>query len=326
MTTGLTRRGLAALGLTAAGGAAHGQGTGQATRLILPFPPGNQVDIVSRRLADPLRERLGTPIVVENRPGASGALALGQVARAPADGSVLLASSLSPLVITPAVKTDLPYDVLTDFAPIALLAYNDVVLVASPALGATSLADVARIARARGTPLPYGSIGIGTLGHLAVELIAARAGFAVQHIPYNGSAAAYTDMFRGDVFLMADGMAQAMAQVREGRLRAIGVLSAARSPFAQDVPTIAESGLPGLERIDVVGWSGMLAPKGVPAAVTARISDAVQTAMADPAMQQYLGTQSLRSYPRHTPDFMAGFMRTELATWRETGRLAGVAG
>jgi tripartite-type tricarboxylate transporter receptor subunit TctC len=104
------------------------------------------------------------------------------------------------------------------------------------------------------------------------------------------------------------------------------VLSKERSPFARDVPTLGESGLAGLDQINVVGWSGMLAPKGTPAAVTARISDAVQTAMADPGMQQYLGTQSLRSYPRHTPEFMAGFMRTELASWRETGRLAGVTG
>jgi tripartite-type tricarboxylate transporter receptor subunit TctC len=285
-----------------------------------------RVSCRSRRLAEPLRARLGGPVVVENRPGASGALALGAVARAPADGSVLLAFSLSPLVITPAVSTNLPYNVETDFAPVALLPYNDVVLVASPHLGATTLAEVVQTARARPNPIPYGSIGIGTLGHLAMELIAGRAGFRVQHVPYNGTAAAYTDIFRGDVFLMVDRMAQAMSQVREGRLRDIGVLAREHSPFARDVPTPGESGLPGLADIQVTGWSGMLAPAGTPPAVTQRLSNGVQAVMADAAMQQYLSTQSLRSYSRHEPDYAAGFMRTELAAWREIARLAGVQG
>jgi tripartite-type tricarboxylate transporter receptor subunit TctC len=324
MTVRFNRRDLGALALLAAPGIARAQV--HTTRLILPFPPGNQVDIVSRRLAEPLRARLGRPIVVENRPGASGALALGAVARAPADGSVLLASSLSPLVITPAVSTNLPYNVETDFAPVTLLAYNDVVLVASPHLGATTLAEVAQVARARPNPIPYSSIGIGTLGHLAMELIAARAGFRVQHVPYNGSAAAYTDLFRGDVFLMVDGMAQAMMQVREGRLRAVGVLARERSPFATDVPTLGESGLPGLAEIQITGWSGLLAPAGTPSGITLRLNEEVQAAMADPTMQQYLGTQSLRSYPRHAPDYVAGFMRSELAAWRDVARLAGVQG
>lgn len=330
----MTRRRLAALGLGGIAAAAAASPatrraqaqprSGQATRLILPFPPGNQIDIVSRRIAEPLRQRWGGPVVVENRPGASGAIALGQVARAPADGSVLLASSLSPLVITPAVNRNLPYNVETDFAPIALLAYNDVMLVASPSLGVSSFADVVRLAQSRPNPIPYGSIGIGTLGHLAMELIAARAGFKVQHIPYNGSAAAYNDLFRGDVGLMVDGMAQAMAQVREGRLKAICTLGRERSPFARDIPNLAGTGHQGVGDIHIVGWSGLLAPASTSAAMIARISEDVQEAMADAGMQDYLRAQSLSSYPRHTPDSMIGFMRTELANWREIARLAGV--
>ncbi len=297
---------------------------GQAVRLVLPFPPGNQVDIVARRLADSLRQAWGAPVIVENRPGAAGALALSHVARAAPDGLTLLASSLSPLVVTPAVNRSLPYDPERDFAPIALLGFNDVVLVGGPRLPANSLADLAAWMRTRAEPLPYASIGIGTLGHLAMELVGTRAGLRLQHVPYNGSAQAYTDLFRGDVALMADGMPQAMAQVRAGRLKALAVFATRRSTFAPDLPTLGESGLPGLDGIEVTGWSGLLAPAGTPPALVARLSADVQDAMAEPAMQSYLHAQGLQSYPRHRPEDVTRFMAAELAKWRDVARAAGV--
>ncbi len=301
-----------------------GPSGGQAVRLVLPFPPGNQVDIVARRLAEALRQAWGAPVIVENRPGAAGALALGHVARAAPDGLTLLASSLSPLVVTPAVNRSLPYDTERDFAPVALLGFNDVVLVGGPQLPANSLRELVEWLRGRAEPLPYASIGIGTLGHLAMELLGTRAGLRLQHVPYNGSAQAYTDLFRGDVALMVDGMPQAMAQVRAGRLKALAVLATRRSAFAPDLPTVGEAGLPGLDAIEVTGWSGLLAPAATPPALVARLNADVQVAMAEPAMQDYLRAQGLSGYPRHAPADMARFIADELAKWREVARAAGV--
>ena len=295
-------------------------------RLVVPFPPGNAADIQARALADQLRKAHGITVVVDNRPGASGAIALGHVAAAKPDGATLLVSSLSPLVVTPATNKSLPYDTERDFAPIALLGFNDVVLVAGPETSAGSLADLIALARKRPDELTYASIGNGTLAHMVMEVVTARSGVKMRHVPYKGSSLAYTDLIGGQVSVMMDGMPQALAQIKAGRFKPLAILSRARSPFLNTVPTVMELNLPGLQNYEVVGWTGLVAPSATPRDVLAALNAEVTRIFASTEMRDLLAAQSLQAYPTHTPDFFAAYIRSELANWRTMAKAAGVEG
>ena len=295
-------------------------------RLVVPFPPGNAADIQARALADQLRKAHGITVVVDNRPGASGAIALGHVAAAKPDGATLLVSSLSPLVVTPATNKSLPYDTERDFAPIALLGFNDVVLVAGPETSAGSLADLIALARKRPDELTYASIGNGTLAHMVMEVVTARSGVKMRHVPYKGSSLADTDLIGGQVSVMMDGMPQALAQIKAGRFKPLAILSRARSPFLNTVPTVMELNLPGLQNYEVVGWTGLVAPSATPRDVLAALNAEVTRIFASTEMRDLLAAQSLQAYPTHTPDFFAAYIRSELANWRTMAKAAGVEG
>lgn len=295
-------------------------------RLVVPFPPGNAADLQARALADQLRKAHGITVLVDNRPGASGAIALQHVAAARPDGTTLLVSSLSPLVVTPATNKSLPYDTERDFAPIALLGFNDVVLVAGPETSVTSLPDLIATARRRPDDLTYASIGNGTLAHMVLEVISARSGVKMRHVPYKGSAPAYTDLIGGQVSVMADGMPQALPQIKAGKFKPLAILSKARSPFLSNVPTVMELNLPGLQNYEVVGWTGLVAPAATPREVVNALNAEVTRIFANAEMRDLLAAQSLQSFPAHTPDVFAAYIRTELASWRAMAKAAGVEG
>jgi len=207
-----------AMALCVSPAAAQSADSGKLVRLVVPFPPGNAADVQARALGESLR-KTGLRAVVENRPGASGVIALEHVLRSPADGSTLLVASLSPIVIAPALNKSLPYDVVRDFAGVALLGFNDVVMLASPKFDGKSISEVIGMARAKPGSIRYASIGQGTLAHMVMASLAVELGIDLQHVAYKGSAQALPDLISGDVQLMLDGMPQSLPQVEAGRLQ-----------------------------------------------------------------------------------------------------------
>ena len=293
-------------------------------RLVVPFPPGNAADIQARALGEQLRKSLGLTVVVENRPGASGGIALQYVAAAKPDGTTLLVSSLSPLVVTPATNIELPYKTERDFAPVALLGFNDVVLVAGPEINMGSLPDMIAFAQKNPDVLTYASIGTGTLGHLVMELFTARAGIKMRHIPYKGSSQAYTDIIGNHVSVMIDGMPQALVQIKAGKFKPLAILSKKRSPFLGSVPTMYESNLQGLQNFEVVGWTGLLAPAGTPREIITALNAETTRIFASSEMRDVLAAQSLQAFPSHTAEQFGAYIHTELANWRAMAKAAGV--
>ncbi len=295
--------------------------SGRTVRLVVPFPPGNASDLQARALAEQMRKS-GQRVTVENRPGASGAIALEHVLRSPPDGSTLLVASLSPIVITPAISKSLPYDTVRDFSGVALLGFNDVVLLASQKFEPGSVRELLAAARARPGGISYGSIGQGTLAHMVMEHIAARTGVRMQHVPYKGSNQALPDLVAGEVSVMLDGMPQSLPQVEAGRLKALAILGSSRSQFAPAIPTVAESGVAGLQDINVVGWTGVLAAAATPRAKIVELNAEIQKITAGSEMQAFMKSQRLQTFPPHSADDFSRQIRSELETWKEVARAA----
>ena len=293
-------------------------------RLVVPFPPGNAADIQARALGDQLRKSTGATVLVDNRPGASGAIALQHVAAAKPDGTTLLVGSLSPLVVTPATNRSLPYDTERDFAPIAPLGFNDVVLLAGAEVKVGTLTDLVALAKRQPEQLTFASIGPGTLAHLVMEVLNARTSVKMRHVPYKGSSQAYTDIIGGQVMLMLDGMPQSLGQIKSGKLKALAILSKARSPFLNSVPTVAESGLPGLQDFEVIGRTGLLAPAGTPRELVAALNAETTRIFTGAEMRELLAGQSLQPFAAHSPEQFAAYIRKELASWRAMAVTAGV--
>jgi tripartite-type tricarboxylate transporter receptor subunit TctC len=298
----------------------------QTVRLVVPFPPGNAADIQARALADHLRKALGITVVVDNRPGASGAIALQYVAHAKPDGATLMVASLSPLVITPASNKSLLYDTERDFAPIALLGFNDVVLLAGPSAPVNTVAELVELAKKQPDELTYASIGNGTLAHLVMELICSRAGVRMRHVPYKGSGQAYNDLMGGQVSLMIDGMPQSLPLITANRFKPLAIFSKERSPFAKNLPTMKETNNPSLQTIEVLGWTGFLAPAGTPRSIITQLNAETNRILGSAEMRSFLATQSLQPFPAHSPEDFAAYIRTELARWRDVAKAAGVEG
>lgn len=297
--------------------------TGKVVRLIVPFPPGNAADLQARALGESLR-KTGLRAVVENRPGASGAIALEHVLRSPADGSTLLVASLSPIVIAPALNKSLPYDVVRDFTGVALLGFNDVVMLASPKFDGKTISEVINMARAKPGSVRYASIGQGTLAHMVMASLAVELDIDLQHVAYKGSAQALPDLISGDVQLMLDGMPQSLPQVEAGRLAAIAILSKTRSAFAPAIPTLAESGHAALADVNVVGWTGVLVSAATPPAMVKELNAEIIRIMAQPDMVEFMRKQRLQVYPPHSAEQFARQIRSELEGWRRVAKAARV--
>jgi len=285
-------------------------------RLVVPYPPGGNSDLLGRLVATSLAQRLGQSVVVDNRPGAGGTIGAAEVARAAPDGATLLLGDIATHAIAPAVNPTVAYDPVRDFAAVARLTSVPLLLVVPAASPHRTLADLLAAGRG-GRPITYASAGIGTPQHLAFALLAARAGIQAEHVPYGGSAPAVTDLLAGRIDAFIDGTVA--NHVRQGALRALAITGDRRGVVFPDVPTIAEAGVAGYA---FASWHGVFAPAASPAAVIARLNEGINATMAEAPVRERLA--SLGIEPRTgTPESFAAHVAEQAASMRELVRLAG---
>lgn len=249
-------------------------------RIVVPFAPGGSSDLLGRTVAEQLSKQTGKTFIVENKPGASGALGTADVARSPADGYSLIQVTAGTIALTPAMSKTVPFDTKKDFAPIAFMASEPNALLINPAIPAKTFDEFLAYVRAAKEPVPYGSSGSGTPAHLGMELLARRANLSMTHVPYRGAAPAVADVVAGHVAAVFPTMASAIAQIDAGSVRVLAVTGAARLESLPDVPTVDELGMPEL---NVPVWYGYFAPTGTPDAVQAYLHEQFTLALADPA-------------------------------------------
>jgi tripartite-type tricarboxylate transporter receptor subunit TctC len=289
-------------------------------RLVVPFPPGGSADILGRALGQKLGEGLGQSVVVENRPGAGTAIAAELVAKAAPDGYTLMLGTVSSHAINPALNPKLPFDPLRDFTPIAPVASIPFALLVHPSVPARTVPELIGYARSKPGKLDYSSAGSGTSNHLAGELFEAMTGTYMVHIPYRGSAPALQDLVAGRVSVMFDLVLTAAPHVRSGAVRGLAVTGAKRSAALPDLPTIAESGLPGYE---VSAWFAVFGPAGLPRPVVDRLNAEIARALAEPDLRQRLASQGAETLAG-SPDEFAAYLKAEIAKWDKVVRDAGV--
>ena len=280
-------------------------------RIVVAFPPGGTVDTLGRLLAAKLQEAWGQPAVVDNRAGAGGNLGADLVAKAEPDGYTLLVTASPPLSTNVTLYRNLPFDPLTDFAPVSLLTEVPNLLQVHPRVPARSLAELIAYAKANPGKLNFASQGNGTTSHLAAEQLRIRAGIDMVHVPYKGTAPAMNDLLAGNVDLMFDNLVSSLPQVRAGSLRALAMGSAQRSPTLPEVPTLIESGFPDFES---TAWFAMVAPARTPPEIVAKLSTAVAAALRQPdvsARLSDLGAAPIAS----PPDALAEKIRAEITRW-----------
>jgi tripartite-type tricarboxylate transporter receptor subunit TctC len=291
-------------------------------RLIVPFPVGSTPDIVGRTLGQKLAESWGQPVVVENKPGAGGNIGTAEAARALRDGYTLLIGSNGPIAVNPTLYKDLPYSPAKDLKPISLLAAAPQVLVVHPSVPATDLKQFVEYARANPDKLSYGSVGAGSASHLTMELLKSQAKIALVHIPYKGFPPAVQDLLSGQIQATFAIVPAVLPQIRSGRLKALAVTSAKRTPLARDIGTVAEQGFP---YFDATAWQGLLSPAGIPPDAFERIAKETQKAMRLADVKQILESQGFEVIGS-SPQEYETFLRAEREKWakvvRETGAKA----
>lgn len=282
-------------------------------RLIVPYPPGGPTDLVGRSVGQKLTEAWGQQIIVENRAGAASAVGTEVAARAPADGYTLLLGTSAGFSINPALGGKLPYDPERDFAPITLLVINPQILVVHPSMPVHSVKMLVALAKSRPGQINYASVGNASPQHLGMEMLKSMTGINMVHVPYKGTAPAVTDILAGNVSLMFNSMPSVLQQHQAGRLRGIAVGSAKRSPAAPDIPTVAESGLPGFE---YVTWYGLFAPAGTPREIVGRLNAQVVKILADPELSKRFAGQGAEPQGT-TSEQLASYRRAEYERWRK---------
>ena len=288
-------------------------------RIVLGFPAGGPLDQHARLLTDKLQGVLGQPLVVDYKPGAGGSVGAQDVMRAPADGYTLMLANTGVMVINPALYSKLPYNTLKDFTPIARTAMQPLALLVNNKVPAKTLTEFTTYAKANPGKINFGSAGNGGISHLVPEMFKSAAGVDLVHIPYKGSAPAFTDLIGGQVQFMAESIPQAAAYHKQGKVRALAVTSKERNPALPEVPTAIESGLKGFE---VVGFYGFLAPAGLPKEVTAKLSNAFQQVMSLPEVKNRMVEQGA------DPAFMGSeafgkFLASETPRWAAAVKASG---
>lgn len=288
-------------------------------RMVVAYPAGGPTDILARALTQRLSASLGQQFIVDNRPGVAGLVGAELVTKSPPDGYTLLAVPATHAV-NPSIYAKMPYDTLRDLTHVALLADAAFILVAHPSLPVKNVKELAALARARPGQLNYGATSLSGLPNLAGELFNQMNHVKLVGIPYKGGAPATVDLVAGHIQLMFNSILTAMPHIRSGRLRALGVTSAKRTPAAPEVPTIAEQGMPGFE---VSGWYGVLAPAGLPADILARLNGEINRAMNDPAVIKRLAVEGAQAVTS-TPEEFAARVKNEIEKWGKVVRAAGI--
>jgi tripartite-type tricarboxylate transporter receptor subunit TctC len=293
---------------------------GKPVRVIVTFAPGGGTDLMARTIGQKLADAWGKAFVVDNRAGAGGIIGTEIVARAAPDGYTLLLATSSGLIVNPLLNPKLPYDPFRDFAPVSLLATNPTLLVVNSALPVTSVKELIAYAKAKPRQLNFATVGQGSPIHLAMELFKSMTGTDMVHVPYKGSAPAVTDLLAGQVQLMFNSMPTVLPHVKSGKVRALAAGSAQRSKTVPDIPTVAESGVPGF---DAVTWSGMVAPAKTPAGVINKLSTQIGKILADTEIVQRMLSYGAEAQSS-TPEGLARFMRDESARARKVIAAAGI--
>ena len=291
-------------------------------RLFVGYPPGQASDIFARLLADNLGRALGQPVVVENRPGQAGSIGLAAAAKSPADGYTIGFSSTAAVSSNLYLYKSIPYDPLKDFAPIAMVGYNALFLVANPAVPAGSFQELIALAKAKPDSLNYASPGNGSMAHLTMELLKLDTGARITHIPYKGSSQAIAELIAGQTAVAFDTPAVTVPFIRSGKLKLLAVTSPKRSALFPDVPTVAESGMPGFES---GAWYGLLFPAGTPRPIVMRLNEELNRIVRQPEVVEKLVAIGVE--PRNsTPEEFVEVIRNDNARWGKVIREAGIRG
>lgn len=288
-------------------------------RLVVPYPPGGFTDILGRLIAEKLQPQIGQPVVVDNKGGGGSTIGTGLVAQAPPDGYTLLLVAPDLAINQSLIAGRLTYDARKDFTPIIRAAWSPMVLVAHPSLPAKSVREFVALAKSKPGSINFGSGGNGTGAHLALEMFKSRAGIDVLHVPYKGNGPALTGLLGGEVSAMFLQYAVAKPHIEAGKLRVLGTPSGKRSPALPDVPTIAESGLPGF---DVQPWFGIVAPAGTPAPIVNQLNSEMAKVMRRPDVQKQLADQGAEA-TTSTPAEFASFIESEITRWAEVVKQSG---
>ncbi|MGE0151549.1 MAG: Bug family tripartite tricarboxylate transporter substrate binding protein [Reyranellaceae bacterium] len=291
----------------------------RAITIVVPYGPGGTNDIVAREVAQKMQEQFGQPVVVENKPGANGALGTGFVARAKPDGYTIGIAPSSVLAINEWLYKDLPYDVEKDLQPLSLAGTTPNILVVHPSVPANTIAEFVALAKSKPGGIAYASMGAGSTGHLNGELFKTLTGTDIKHIPYKGSGPALNDLLAGQVQAMFDNLSTALTHVKAGKLKGLGITSLERSPLAPEIPTVAAT----VKGFDATSWFGFVAPKGMPQPVLDALAAAIIKAMNAPDVRERLEKGGL-TVVANKPEEFGAFIRAEKAKWGGVVKAANV--
>lgn len=316
------RKWIAGLSLMAAAGAAHAWPDKSVT-IVVPFPPGGATDSVARSMANKLGEQLKQSFVVENKAGATGTIGASQVARAAPDGYTLMVTSLAPLVVAPHLMKGITYDPAKDFTYLTVAVQTPNVLVVSPKLApqVNNVQDVLALLKAKPGSISFATSGAGSSDHLTAELFWQKTGTKGLHVPYKGGAPAISDLLGSQVDMSFQNVNAVLPHIKAGKLKAIAVTGAKRSPVLPDVPTFAEAAVPGL---DVYAWQAVVAPRNLPADVRDKLSASLVTALKDPAVSKPFTDVGLEIVA-NSPEEFTRFQQQESARWKQVIETGGIS-
>ena len=292
----------------------------RATKIIVPFVAGGPTDVQARWAAQQLNTVLGQPFVVENRVGGGGVPGVDAVVKSPADGYTLLAGNPGPLTVAPGVKTNMPYQTSKDLAPIMLIARTASCLSIHPSIPASNVKEFVAYVKANPDKVNYGSPGVGTVGHLSIELFATQAGIKINHIPYKGASQYQNDLIAGHIQLAQIQLAGCIPLLKQGKIKTIGVTADKRSAVAPDIPTIAEQGMPGYQSYN---WNGILAPAATPSAIITKLHSVLSKQLATKENQELFISQGFEP-SNFTPEEFANFIQLETEKWAKVAKQADI--
>lgn len=292
----------------------------RATKIIVPFVAGGPTDVQARWAAQQLNTVLGQPFIVENRVGGGGVPGVEAVVKSPADGYTLLAGNPGPLTVAPAVKTNMPYQTSKDLIPILLIARTASCLGIHPSVPANNVKEFVAYVKANPDKVNYGSPGVGTVGHLSLELFSSMAGIKINHIPYKGAAQFQTDLIAGHIQIAQIQLANCIPLLKQGKIKTIGLTADKRNSLAPDIPTIAEQGMPGFQSYN---WNGILAPAGTPSAITDKLYSVLSKQLATKENQQLFISQGFEP-SNFTPEEFANFIVLETEKWAKIAKQADI--